>query len=129
MVIHIVEKILHNINKILNSFEKLHEYETKGCTREEIKKELLLLKTGTEELIPLMNKLFKDNPSQIQGLPTLSNIFKITFLPTLKIHLLYLSRIKESNIDLLKIQARFAITYLNVDGCVDSLKIIHAYLK
>ncbi|MDE1766865.1 MAG: hypothetical protein KGI27_11435 [Thaumarchaeota archaeon] len=125
----LVEQVLHDINKIFDSYDKLHEYERTGCTTEQIKKELVMLKESTEKLSPLMTRLFKENPSQIKGISTLSSIFKITYLPTLKIHLLYISQIKESKTDLLKIQSRLAITYLNVDGCIDSLRIIHAYLK
>ncbi len=125
----LIEKILSNINKILNCYEKLHDYEEQGCTYEEIKKELILLKNANEELTPLMKSLFKDNPTKIKGISTLSNIFKITFLPTLKVHLLYLKQTKDQNKSLLKIQARLAITYLNVDDCIDNLRIIRSYLK
>lgn len=125
----IVEQILYNINKILDSYDKLHEYETIGCTTEQIQKELIALKEATIKLSSLMIRLFKENPTQIKGLSTLSSIFKITYLPTLKIHLLYLSQIKKLNNDLPQIQSRLAITYLNVDGCIDNLRIIRAYLK
>jgi hypothetical protein len=125
----IIEQILDNISKIFYSYDKLHEFETVGCTIEQMKKELITLKEATEKLSSGMIKLFKENPTQIKGLSTLSSIFKITYLPTLKIHLLYLSQIRESNNHLLKIQSRLAITYLNVDGCIDNLRIIHAYLK
>lgn len=117
------------MNKIFDSYEILHKFEETGCTIEQIKKELVTIKESTENLSLNMAKLIKENPSQIKGMPTLSSIFKITYLPTLKIHLLYLSQIHESDIDLLKIQSRLAITYLNVDGCIDNLRIIHAYLK
>lgn len=125
----IVEKILFDLNKILNSYDNLHSYEKRECTYGKIKRELLSINNVTEELIPLMKKLSKENPSQIKGLSTLSTIFKITYLPTLKVHLLYLSQIQESDTDLLKIQARLAITYLNIDSCIDNLRIIHSYLK
>ena len=71
----------------------------------------------------------QNNKTAILGLDTLIKIFKITYLPTLRIHLLYLKERKESDPELLKIQARLALTYLNVDGCVDNLRIIHSYLK
>ncbi|MGI0102566.1 MAG: hypothetical protein ACREA7_08235 [Nitrosotalea sp.] len=125
----LIEKILSNINRILTCYEKLHDYEDRGCTYEEIKKELILLKNTNEELAPLMKSLFKDNPTRIQGIATLSSIFKVTFLPTLKVHLLYLKQTEDLNESLLKIQARLAITYLNVDGCIDNLRIIRSYLK
>jgi hypothetical protein len=125
----IIEQVLDNINKIFGSYDKLHEFETVGCTTEQMKKELVTLKEATEKLSTAMIRLFKENPTQIKGLSTLSGIFKITYLPTLKIHLLYLSQIQESNNRLLKIQSRLAITYLNVDGCIDNLRIIYAYLK
>lgn len=124
-----IEQILRHVARILDSYERLHEYEKMGCTVEQVKKELNSLKDSTEKLSPLMLKLFKENPSQIKGVATLSNIFKITYLPTLKIHLMYLSQVKKSTSDLLKIQSRLAITYLNVDGCIDNLRIIQAYLK
>ncbi len=117
------------MGKIFDSYDKLHEFETTGCTTEQIKEELIGIKESTEKLSVSMTRLFKENPSQIKGIPTLSGIFKVTYLPTLKIHLLYLSQIRESDTDLLKIQSRLAITYLNVDGCIDNLRIIHAYLK
>lgn len=129
LIKYVTEEILSNINRILNSYEKLHEYEVNGCTSEEIKKELQLLKSTTENLYPLMMKLFKENQSKIKGVSTLASIFKVTFLPLLKIHLLYLSQINESNPNLLKIQSRLAITYLNIDGSIDNLRIIHSYLK
>ncbi|MGI0026858.1 MAG: hypothetical protein ACREAD_03350 [Nitrosopumilaceae archaeon] len=129
MIKNITEEILSNINKIVNSYEKLHEYEIKGCTSVEIKKELQLLKNTTEKLYPLMMQLFKENQSKIKGISTLASIFKVTFLPLLKIHLLYLSQINESDTNLLKIQSRLAITYLNIDGSIDNLRIIHSYLK
>ncbi|MDE1829069.1 MAG: hypothetical protein KGI25_01985 [Thaumarchaeota archaeon] len=125
----IVEKILSNINKVLTCYEKLHDYEQHGCTYEEIKKELILLKNTNEELVPLMKSLSKDNSAQIQGVHTLFNLFKVNFLPTLKVHLLYLKQTDELSEDLLKIQARLAITYLNVDDCIDNLRIIRSYLK
>lgn len=125
----LVEQILRNISKIIDSYEKLHIYETEGCTLDQMRKELVSLKDSTEKLSPLMLKLFRENPTQVKGVSTLSGIFKITYLPTLKIHLLYLSQLKKSPDDLLRIQSRLAITYLNVDGCVDNLRIIHAYLK
>ncbi len=125
----LVEKILSNINRILTGYEKLHHYEEHGCTYAEIKKELVQLKNTSEELTPLMKSLFKDNPTRIQGITTLSNIFKVTFLPTLKVHLLYLKQTEGLNDSHLKIQARLAITYLNVDGCIDNLRIIRSYLK
>lgn len=129
LIKYVTEEILLNINRILNSYEKLHEYEIKGCTIEEIKKELQLLKNTTEKLYPLMMKLFKENQSKIKGISTLASIFKVTFLPLLKIHLLYLSQINESDTNLLSIQSRLAITYLNIDGSIDNLRIIHSYLK
>ncbi len=124
----LIEDILSHISKIINSYEKLSHYENSGCTYEQIKKELQLLLISTEELSPLIKNL-QNHKIAIQGLDTLVKIFKITYLPTLKIHLLYLKERKESNVELLKIQARLALTYLNVDGCVDNLRIIHAYLK
>ncbi|MDE2589952.1 MAG: hypothetical protein KGL95_09855, partial [Patescibacteria group bacterium] len=120
----LVEKILSNINKVLTCYEKLHDYEEHGCTYDKIKKELILLKNTSEELIPLMKSLSKGNPTQIIGANTLFNIFKVNFLPTLKVHLLYLKETERLDKDLLKIQARLAITYLNVDGCIDNLRII-----
>ena len=123
------ENISSHTSRILNSYEKLHYYEKNGCTYEEIRKELLLLKNSTEELTSLMKTLFRDNPNRVPGLATISSIFKVQFLPTLKVHLLYLTQTKVSNKDLLKIQARLAITYLNVDGCIDNLRIIQSYLK
>ena len=125
----IVEKILENINRVLLCYDRLHHYEENGCTYGEIKKELVQLKNTNEELVPLMKSLFKDNPTGIQGISTLSNIYKVNFLPTLKVHLLYLKQTENLNDDLLRIQARLAITYLNVDGCIDSLRIIRSYLK
>jgi hypothetical protein len=125
---HIVEKIVININKVVECYEKLHAYEKDGCTYDEIKKDLRVLQSSTIHLITLMASLKKDN-AMISGLSTLQSIFKITYLPVLKIHLLYLDRIQEYDSDLLKIQARLAMTYLNVDDCVDNLKIIRASLK
>jgi hypothetical protein len=123
---HTVEKIISNINKIEECYEKLHTYEKSGCTSDNIKKELKILQISTTELITLMANLKKE---KISGLSTLQSIFKITYLPILKIHLLYLDRIQESDADLLKIQTRLSMTYLNVDDCIDNLKIIRAYLK
>lgn len=125
----LLEKILLNINKIIICYEKLHDYEIKGCTYEEIKKELVSLQNASEELAPLMKSLFKNNSTQIKGLITLSNIFRVTYLPTLKVHLIYLYQTEDLSKNILKIQARLAITYLNVDGCIDNLRIIHSYLK
>jgi hypothetical protein len=125
---HTVEKIISNINKIEECYEKLHTYEKSGCTNDNIKKDLKILQNSTMELITFMANLKKEN-AKISGLSTLQSIFKITYLPILKIHLLYLDRIQESDADLLKIQARLSMTYLNVDNCIDNLKIIRAYLK
>jgi hypothetical protein len=128
MARYLIEHILSNINKIIGCYERLHVYEKEGCTYDTIKKELKILKNSTDNLITLMVNLKKEK-TKIYGLSTLQNIFKITYLPILKIHILYLERIKESHEDLLKIQARLAMTYLNVDDCIDNLKIIYAYLK
>jgi len=114
---------------MVESYEKLHSFEKHGCTSEQIKKELHAMENSTEELVVLMTRLQKENLGKIQGMSTIESIFKVTYLPTLKIHLIYLEQIGESNISLLKIQSRLAITYLNVDGCIDNLRIIHAYLK
>ncbi|HJW19740.1 MAG TPA: hypothetical protein VJ571_04205 [Candidatus Nitrosotalea sp.] len=129
MTRHLIEQILSGINKMVESYEKLHNFEKHGCTSEQIKKELHSMENSTEELTLLMTRLQKENLGKIQGLSTIESIFKITYLPTLKIHLIYLEQIGESNMSLLKIQSRLAITYLNVDGCIDNLRIIHAYLK
>ncbi len=88
-----------------------------------------MIKNSNEELTPLMKTLFREHPNKIQGLATLAKIFKVTFIPTLKIHLLYLKQTEVQSNGLLKIQARLAITYLNVDGCIDNLRIIRSYLK
>ena len=125
----LVEKIVSDINKVLACYEKLHDYEEHGCTYVEIEKELILLKKTNEELIPLMKSLSKEKLNQIQGVNTLFNIFKVNFLPTLKVHLLYIKQTHGLDESLLRIQARLAITYLNVDGCIDNLRIIRSYLK
>ncbi|MEO9307900.1 MAG: hypothetical protein ABI342_06295 [Nitrososphaera sp.] len=125
---HTIEKIISNINNVVECYEKLHTYEKNGCTYDDIKKDLKTLHRSTIQLITFMANLKKED-AKIPGLSTLQNIFKITYLPVLKIHLLYLDRIKERDSDLLKIQARLAMTYLNVDDCVDNLRIIRASLK
>lgn len=129
LITNVVEQVLRNIAKILYSYDKLHEYEKSGCTIEQLRDELVALRESTQKLSSFMLKMFKENPSKIKGVSTLSNIFKITYLPTLKIHLLYLSQLKKSDDNLLRIQSRLAITYLNVDECIDNLRIIQAYLK
>jgi hypothetical protein len=124
----LTREIVESINKILNSYDKLYEFEKKGCSYEQIRKELLVLKNSTETLSALMPKLIKDDPLITEKV-NLANIFRITYLPTLKIHLVYLSENQESKSNLLKIQARLAITYLNVDDCMNNLKILRTHLK
>lgn len=124
----LIREIVENITKILNAYDKLHEFEKKGCNYEQIRKELLILKKSTEVLSIFIPKLIRNDLLATQE-ANLSNIFRITYLPTLKIHLVYLSENRESKNNLLKIQARLAITYLNVDSCMDHLKTLRTYLK
>ncbi|MDE2589422.1 MAG: hypothetical protein KGL95_07130 [Patescibacteria group bacterium] len=121
----LINEIIENINKILNSYDKLHEFEKKDCSHEQIRKELLTLRNSTERLASLIPKF---NQKVVQT-TDLADVFKITYFPTLKIHLMYLSENQESKHNLLKIQARIAITYLNVDGGMDKLKTLRDHLK
>lgn len=124
----LISEIIDNINKILNAYDKLHEFEKKDCSYEQIRKELFTLRNSTERLASLVPKLTRSTQAVIQT-ADLTDVFKITYFPTLKIHLVYLSENPESKHNLFKIQARLAITYLNVDSCMDNLKTLRDHLS
>lgn len=120
--------VIEYANKILNSYDRLHEFEKKGCTYEQIRKELVTIKNSTESLSSIIPKLMKVRSINVET-QNINDVFKISYFPTLKIHLVYLSENQESKNELLKIQARLAITYLNVDECMNSLKILRTLLR
>ena len=130
MVSHTMERMLNVTNEIIESYNQLRKYETDGCTFDELRKSLIHARDTAEELPPLTALMLKENPSQIDTVKEFVKIFKVPFLSTLKVHILSVSNIpKDIGSDWIKTQATMAVTYMNLDGFIDGLRVLGSFLR
>jgi uncharacterized pyridoxamine 5'-phosphate oxidase family protein len=129
MVSHMNERMRIVTNEIIECYNQLRKYETDGCTLDELRKALIDTRNSAEELPSLLALMLKENPSQTEAVKELAKIFKVPFLSTLRVHILSMANMPtDIDSNWIKTQANMAVTYINFDGYIDSLRIMSSFL-
>ncbi|QLH08928.1 hypothetical protein [Candidatus Nitrosotenuis sp. DW1] len=115
------------MDEIVSSYDKLRGFESSGCTKEELLKELINIRDVSGEMPSLLVTILKENPQYAQVLAQFVGLFKPPFLPTIK------SLIPLYNTQTIatewKTQASFIMAIMNNDGYIDGIKAISTLLK
>ncbi|MDE1819082.1 MAG: hypothetical protein KGI19_10825 [Thaumarchaeota archaeon] len=125
-----LERIREFLGRIIESYENLKKFELNGCTKDELRTELINLRNACEELPSLFVLTAKDLNFDIQKVTPLASLMKLDFLQGIKIMIMTLSEpYYASNKDELKRQANLAVTFMNLNGSVDTFRLLHGLLK
>jgi len=123
------DRLLHYIDEITKSYDKIRQFESEGCSKEELEKELRHMRDISGEFPSIVTLFFKENPNYVSILGKFIDIFKPPFIQTLNNHLLLFSLPQNADSAWIKLQISMAINYLNGSGWVDGIKGIRTFLK
>ena len=93
------DRLLHYIDEITKSYDKIRQFESEGCSKEDLEKELRHMRDISGEF------------------------------PILNTHLILFSLTQKADSAWIKVQISMAINYLNGSGWVDGIKGIRTFLK
>jgi len=126
---HTSDRILSLMETITSSYDKLREFESKGCSKDNLENELISIRDTGSEIPSLLAKIYKENPDQFQILINYIPILKMSFLNTIAILIPAIKMQQNPTPDWLKTQASLAIALMRENGTIDILKAVLTFLR
>ena len=127
MVGHSVDRILSLLDSIISSYDKLRDFESKGCSKDDLEKELIIIRDTAGEVPSLLSQIFKEDPNQLQLMNTYATLFKMPFVSTLAILIPSIKMQSNPSGDWLKTQSSLAIALMN--ETVNLMKAVQTFFR
>lgn len=129
MTDHTIERIKEIIETIVNSYDKLKEFEKNSCLKEQLENELITIRDTAGEFPSLLAQIFKENPEQMQSLLSLGSMFKMPFIGMISLMIPLIKQQQNITDDWIKTQSSLAIAVMNENNTMDALKAILTFIK
>lgn len=129
MVNHSIERIMVLIESIVSSYDKLRKFESDGCSKEDLEKELIMIRDTTDEIPSLLTQIIKENPSYAQLMTTYAPLFQMPFISTLTMMIPTIKMQENATKEWLKTQASLSIAFMNQNGTIGLLKAVQTFFR
>lgn len=129
MANHSIERVMVLIENIVSSYDKLRGFESNGCSKDDLERELISIRDTIGEVPSLLTQIFKENPNQLQLITTYASLFQMPFVSTLAMMIPSIKMQKTTSKEGLKSQASLAIALMNQNGTIHLLKAVQTFLR
>lgn len=127
---HTHERLRSILDRIIEGYDKLKEFELQGSTHEQLRSELINIRDTCEEIPALLGIVFKESNLDVSKVIPFANLFKVDFLPVIKTQIMLLSDQNPPNSEgWLKMQANMSVTIMNMNGTIDYYRLFSKILS
>ncbi|MCJ8306751.1 MAG: hypothetical protein HRU07_06860 [Nitrosopumilus sp.] len=124
------ERLKIVLDRILDGYDHLKEFESKGTTKEDLRQELINIRDTCEEIPALFGESAKELGLDIEKLTPLANLLKVNFDSAIKVQLMIITDPNTPNNEAwIKMQSNMAITMMNMNGQIDQIRMLRKIIK